>query len=95
MALIALTYIGCIIYQALGTVLMCAMFCRWQREKKLDVFFPPKKAKMFAGRCTTSQRSFPAIRRGKKVPPLQTQCHNLSNNYIKMERRNDGNFLIA
>jgi hypothetical protein len=31
----------------------------------------------------------------KKVPPLQTQCHNLSNNYIKMEHHNDGNFLIT
>ncbi len=31
----------------------------------------------------------------KKVPPLQTQRHNLSNNYIEMERRNDGNFLIT
>jgi hypothetical protein len=31
----------------------------------------------------------------KKVSPLQTQHHNLSNNYIKMEHRNDGNFLIT
>jgi hypothetical protein len=31
----------------------------------------------------------------KKVPPLQTQRHNLSNNYTEMECRNDGNFLIA
>ncbi len=35
------------------------------------------------------------FRREKKVPPLQTQRHNSSNNYTKMERRNDGNFLIA
>ncbi len=33
--------------------------------------------------------------REKKVPPLQTQRHNSSNNYTKMERRKDGNFLIA
>jgi hypothetical protein len=31
----------------------------------------------------------------KKVPPLQTQRHNSSNNYIKMEHRNDGNFFIT
>jgi hypothetical protein len=31
----------------------------------------------------------------KKVPPLQTQCHILSNSYIEMERPNDRNFLIA
>jgi hypothetical protein len=43
MALIALTSIGCIIYLALGTVLMCAMFCWQQREKKPDLFFPAKK----------------------------------------------------
>jgi hypothetical protein len=44
MALIALTSIGCIIYLALGTVLMCAMF-RWrQQERKLDLFSPAKKA---------------------------------------------------
>ncbi len=44
---------------------------------------------------TTSQRSFPAIWRENKVPPLQTQRHNSSDNYIEMERRNDGNFLIT
>jgi hypothetical protein len=42
-----------------------------------------------------SERSFPAIWREKKGSSLQTQCNNSSNNYIKMERRNDGNFLIA
>ncbi len=47
------------------------------------------------GGRTTSQRSFPAIWREKKVPPLQTQHHNLSKNYIEMERRNDGSFLIT
>jgi hypothetical protein len=31
----------------------------------------------------------------KKVPPLQTQRHNLSNKYIEMEHCNDGNFLIT
>jgi hypothetical protein len=31
--------------------------------------------------------------REKKVPPLQTQRHNPSNNYTKMERRKDGIFL--
>ncbi len=44
MASIALTSIGCIIYLALGKVLMHAMFRRWQREEKLDLFFPAKKA---------------------------------------------------
>jgi hypothetical protein len=44
MALIVLTSIGCIMYLALGTVLMHAMFCRWQQERKLDLFFPSKKA---------------------------------------------------
>jgi hypothetical protein len=44
MALIALTSIGCIIYLALGTLLMRAMFCRRQRERILDLFFPAKKA---------------------------------------------------
>jgi hypothetical protein len=44
MASIALTSIGCIIYLALGTVLMHAMFCWRQRERKLDLFFPAKKA---------------------------------------------------
>jgi hypothetical protein len=44
MASIALTSIGCIIYLALGTVLTCAMFCWWQRERKLDLFFFAKKA---------------------------------------------------
>jgi hypothetical protein len=52
MASIALTSIGGIIYLAEGTVLMCAMFHWWQGERKLDVFFLPKKPKMFAGgRC--------------------------------------------
>jgi hypothetical protein len=44
MASIALTSIGCIIYLAQGTVLTRAMFRQRQRERKLDVFFSPKKA---------------------------------------------------
>ncbi len=44
---------------------------------------------------TTSQRSSSNFLVGKKVPPLQTQHHNLSNNYTEMEHCNDGNFLIA
>jgi hypothetical protein len=44
MASIALTFIGCIIYLALGNVLTCAMFCRRQRERNWIFFFPAKKA---------------------------------------------------
>jgi hypothetical protein len=43
--LIALTSIGCIIYLALETVLTRVMFRQRQRERKLDLFFPPKKLK--------------------------------------------------
>ncbi len=45
--------------------------------------------------ATTSQRSYQAIWREKKGSSLQTLRNNPPNNYIKMERRNDGNFLIA
>jgi hypothetical protein len=45
--------------------------------------------------ATTSQRSSSNFLAEKKAPPLQTQRHNSSNNYIEMEHRNDGNFLIA
>jgi hypothetical protein len=44
MALIALTSIGCIIYLALGTVLTSVMFHRWQRERKLDIYFFHQKS---------------------------------------------------
>jgi hypothetical protein len=44
MALIALTSIGCIIYLALGTVFMRAMFRQRQQERKPDLFFSAKKA---------------------------------------------------
>jgi hypothetical protein len=41
MASIALSIIGCIDYLAYGTIFTCAMFCP---KKKLDVFFPARKA---------------------------------------------------
>jgi hypothetical protein len=41
MASIALSIIGCIDYLAYGTIFMCAMF---RPKKKLDVFFPARKA---------------------------------------------------
>ncbi len=52
-------------------------------------------ATLTIGHHTTSQRSSSNFLVGKKVPPLQTQCYNLFNNYTEMERRNDGNFLIT
>jgi hypothetical protein len=47
MASIALSIIGCIDYLAYGTIITCAMF---RPKKKLDVFFPPEKPQMSAGR---------------------------------------------
>jgi hypothetical protein len=41
MASIALSIIGCIDYLAYGTIFMRAMF---RPKKKLDVFFPARKA---------------------------------------------------
>jgi hypothetical protein len=57
MALIALTYIGCIIYLALRTVLTRAMFRRRQRERKLDVFVSHQKSpRCSPGGATTSPK---------------------------------------
>jgi hypothetical protein len=41
MASIALSVIGCIDYLAYGTIFTCAMF---RLKKKVDVFFPARKA---------------------------------------------------
>ncbi len=65
-------------------------------EKKTWCFFSRLKGR----RCllplgAPPPPSAPAIWWEKKVPPLQTQCHNLSNNYIEMEHCNDGNFYIT
>jgi hypothetical protein len=69
MASIALTSIGCIIYLALGTVLMRTMF-RWrQRERKLDLFFSAKKAQ--------------DVRRGERGGPREFFHEGRQNRHVK------------
>ncbi len=58
----------------------------------VEKVFPPEK--MF-WRAPPPSAHFQLFGGEKKVHPLQTQRHNSSNNYIEMERRNDGNFLIT
>jgi hypothetical protein len=64
------------------------------RAEKAPELHPGNKAAIGAASPPPSAH-FQLFGGKKKVHPLQTQRHNLSNNFIKMERRNDGNFLIT
>ena len=65
--------------------------CRFCTSKRSFGYFCLRWAML----VTTSQRSSSNFLVGKKDSSLQTQHHNSSNNYIKIECRDDRNVLIA